>query len=157
MANCWMTYATSINQKNLTALGSNVSLIQQNSLFSYKNPRLSLAEGGFMALLELRGVTKYFGGLAAEPKLLMLDEPVTGMNPTETLHMMGLIKKIRDSKNSRAARWLRNKWFSRTCEKCGIPEWKIKKYSATVFKRRRIPFSPLDNLEKKTQEVGAKD
>ena len=34
--------------------------------------------------------------LAAEPKLLMLDEPVTGMNPTETLHMMGLIKKIRD-------------------------------------------------------------
>jgi len=34
--------------------------------------------------------------LAAEPKLLMLDEPVTGMNPEETTEMMGLINKIRD-------------------------------------------------------------
>jgi branched-chain amino acid transport system ATP-binding protein len=34
--------------------------------------------------------------LAAEPKLLMLDEPVTGMNLTETQHMTGLIRKVRD-------------------------------------------------------------
>lgn len=34
--------------------------------------------------------------LATGPKLLMLDEPVTGMNPEETIHMMGLIRKIRD-------------------------------------------------------------
>ena len=34
--------------------------------------------------------------LASEPKLLMLDEPVTGMDPTETQHMTGLIKKVRD-------------------------------------------------------------
>lgn len=34
--------------------------------------------------------------MAAEPKMLMLDEPVTGMNPVETEHFMGLIKKIRD-------------------------------------------------------------
>lgn len=34
--------------------------------------------------------------LATEPKLLMLDEPVTGMNPTEKTHMLGLIKKIRE-------------------------------------------------------------
>ncbi len=34
--------------------------------------------------------------LAAEPEVLMLDEPVTGMNPEETLEMMELIKKIRD-------------------------------------------------------------
>ena len=34
--------------------------------------------------------------LATEPKLLMLDEPVTGMNPTETQNMTGLIKKVRD-------------------------------------------------------------
>ena len=35
--------------------------------------------------------------LATEPKLLMLDEPVTGMTPVETEHMMELIKKVRDS------------------------------------------------------------
>jgi branched-chain amino acid transport system ATP-binding protein len=34
--------------------------------------------------------------LASEPMLLMLDEPVTGMDPTETQHMTGLIKKVRD-------------------------------------------------------------
>lgn len=34
--------------------------------------------------------------MATEPKLLMLDEPVTGMNPTETEHFMGLIRKVRD-------------------------------------------------------------
>ncbi|MBA7666687.1 Vitamin B12 import ATP-binding protein BtuD [subsurface metagenome] len=34
--------------------------------------------------------------IATEPKLLMLDEPVTGMNPVETEHFMELIKEIRD-------------------------------------------------------------
>ncbi len=34
--------------------------------------------------------------LAASPTLLLLDEPVTGMNPEETIGMMDLIKKIRE-------------------------------------------------------------
>jgi branched-chain amino acid transport system ATP-binding protein len=33
--------------------------------------------------------------LAAEPKVLLLDEPFTGMNPEETRHMMDLMRKIR--------------------------------------------------------------
>jgi len=33
--------------------------------------------------------------LATEPRLLMLDEPVTGMNPTEKTHMLNLIQRIR--------------------------------------------------------------
>jgi branched-chain amino acid transport system permease protein len=35
--------------------------------------------------------------LAAEPLLLVLDEPVAGMNPQETERMMALIRRIRDS------------------------------------------------------------
>ncbi len=35
--------------------------------------------------------------LAARPKLLMLDEPFTGMNPEETRRMMDLIRQVRDS------------------------------------------------------------
>ena len=34
--------------------------------------------------------------MAAEPELLMLDEPCTGMNPDETDEMVNLINKIRD-------------------------------------------------------------
>lgn len=34
--------------------------------------------------------------LAAKPKILLLDEPVTGMNPIETSVMVDRIKKIRD-------------------------------------------------------------
>ena len=34
--------------------------------------------------------------MAAEPELLMLDEPCTGMNPKETDEIVELIKKIRD-------------------------------------------------------------
>ncbi len=36
-------------------------------------------------------------GLASNPKLLLLDEPVTGMNQTEMNAMVGLIKQIRDT------------------------------------------------------------
>ena len=40
---------------------------------------------------------------------------------------------VRDSRNSRAARWLRNKWAVKPCPACKVPEWKIEKYSKTFF------------------------
>jgi len=43
---------------------------------------------------------------------------------------------ISNSKNSRAARWLRNKWFKGVCGTCRVPEWKLEKYSATQFRRQ---------------------
>jgi pyrrolysyl-tRNA synthetase-like protein len=42
---------------------------------------------------------------------------------------------VNDSRNSRAARWLRNKWFQGVCPQCGVPDWKLEKYSATRFRR----------------------
>lgn len=42
---------------------------------------------------------------------------------------------VNDSRNSRAARWLRNKWFKAVCPACRVPEWKLEKYSSTLFKR----------------------
>lgn len=41
--------------------------------------------------------------------------------------------RVRNSRNSRAARWLRNKWAFKPCPHCRIPEWKLKKYSSTMF------------------------
>ena len=42
---------------------------------------------------------------------------------------------VHDSKTSRSARWLRNKWFVEACPQCRIPEWKLQKYAATKFRR----------------------
>ena len=36
--------------------------------------------------------------LAADPRLLLLDEPFTGMNPGETRRMMALVKRLRDER-----------------------------------------------------------
>lgn len=41
-----------------------------------------------------------------------------------------------NSKNSRAARWLRNKWCFCACGKCKIPEWKIEKYTTTMMTQK---------------------
>jgi len=43
---------------------------------------------------------------------------------------------VRNSKRSRSARWLRNKWSFSICPDCRIPQWKLEKYSATFFRRR---------------------
>jgi pyrrolysyl-tRNA synthetase-like protein len=42
---------------------------------------------------------------------------------------------VNNSRNSRAARWLRNKWFTGACPECRVPEWKLAKYSSTRFRR----------------------
>lgn len=44
---------------------------------------------------------------------------------------------IRNSKNSRTARWIRNRWLTEPCKKCKIPEWKLEKYSTTRFVKKR--------------------
>lgn len=41
-----------------------------------------------------------------------------------------------DSKHSRSARWLRNRWYTRPCPKCQVPAWKLEKYGQTVFSDR---------------------
>ena len=42
---------------------------------------------------------------------------------------------VNNSRNSRAARWLRNKWFTGSCSDCQVPDWKLAKYSSTQFRR----------------------
>ena len=59
---------------------------------------------------------------------------VLGSRARLTTHC-GKTMIVRDSKNSRAARWLRNKLFFEACPECRIPEWKLQKYAATRFKR----------------------
>jgi len=40
---------------------------------------------------------------------------------------------VYDSRTSRAARWLRNKWAVKPCGECRVPEWKLEKYTRTFF------------------------
>ena len=41
--------------------------------------------------------------------------------------------RARNSRNSHAARWLRNKWVRYACKECRIPQWKLEKFSLTCF------------------------
>ena len=43
---------------------------------------------------------------------------------------------VRNSRNSRADRWLRNKWCAAACTKCAVPEWKIEKYTKTMMTQK---------------------
>jgi len=54
-------------------------------------------------------------------------------NYAEVVTHCGSRFRIYNSKNSRAARWLRNKWIIETCPRCKIPKWKLEKYSSTYF------------------------
>ncbi len=45
--------------------------------------------------------------------------------------------KVRNSRNSRAARWLRSKLYQEACPACKVPDWKLSKYGATFFSRRQ--------------------
>jgi pyrrolysyl-tRNA synthetase-like protein len=56
----------------------------------------------------------------------------TGKTMVVTTHC-GESFVVWDSKNSRSARWLRNRWCKNPCEKCKIPGWKLIKYSQTIF------------------------
>ena len=56
---------------------------------------------------------------------------------------------IHNSRNSRAARWLRNKLFIGVCPQCGVPDWKLEKYNATRFKRHQGSLL-LEDQEKGT-------
>ncbi|SDF58267.1 pyrrolysine--tRNA(Pyl) ligase small subunit [Sporomusa acidovorans] len=41
-----------------------------------------------------------------------------------------------NSRTSRAARWLRNKWCVCACKKCKIPAWKLEKYTSTMMTQK---------------------
>jgi pyrrolysyl-tRNA synthetase-like protein len=60
------------------------------------------------------------------------DMDVRGNVAIVTTHC-GKSFRIYNSRKSRAARWLRNKWVFTPCPDCKVPEWKMEKYSATFF------------------------
>ena len=45
----------------------------------------------------MRSLTGIAIALATDPKIIFLDEPIAGMNPTEIVQAMELIKRIRDT------------------------------------------------------------
>lgn len=58
--------------------------------------------------------------------------------------------RVYNSRHSRAARWLRNKWAVQPCRECRVPEWKLEKYSTTFFsehygKELKYTDNPDDN------------
>ena len=48
----------------------------------------------------------------------------------------GEVFVVRNSRTSRSARWLRNKWCAGACKACQIPDWKLEKYSRTMMTQK---------------------
>lgn len=68
-------------------------LLQKLGLLNFADEKASALPYGLQRKLEIARA------LATGPKLLLLDEPAAGMNPQETLELMGFIKTIRDEFN----------------------------------------------------------
>ena len=45
--------------------------------------------------------------------------------------------KIRDSRNSKTARWLRNGYVHRSCKSCDIPRWKVAKFKGKGYRKKK--------------------
>jgi len=41
----------------------------------------------------------------------------------------GIELKVRNSKNGRGLRQLKNRYFDKPCKKCAIPQWKLDKFA----------------------------
>lgn len=86
-----------------------------------KNTELSLLVSKIKLWPAKSGVLHGVREVEASGKLVMI-----------TTHC-GETFRVYDSRTSRAARWLRNKWISEPCRKCKVPQWKLDKYSKTYF------------------------
>ncbi|HKK99507.1 MAG TPA: pyrrolysine--tRNA(Pyl) ligase small subunit [Desulfotignum sp.] len=82
---------------------------------------------------------------------------VTGDTAELTTHC-NKVFKIRNSLNSRAGRWIRNKWAVSVCPVCNVPEWKLEKYAATRFNRHHGSMleprdrTPVCHAKSRTEE-----
>ena len=70
-----------------------LALLEEQGLEKYKDDLATSLPYGIQRRLEIARA------LAAEPKLLLLDEPAAGMNPQETLELSEFVKEIRDRHN----------------------------------------------------------
>ena len=68
-------------------------LLKEQGLDKYSNDLATSLPYGIQRRLEIARA------LAADPQLLLLDEPAAGMNPQETIELSQFIKEIRDNHN----------------------------------------------------------
>ncbi|NLL36679.1 MAG: ABC transporter ATP-binding protein [Fretibacterium sp.] len=87
-----LTHRRQSRQEDLKALERAEELLSFTSLAPWKGHLVKNIPYGKQRLL---GITL---ALAADPKLLLLDEPATGLNTVETQELMELILKIRTEK-----------------------------------------------------------
>jgi branched-chain amino acid transport system ATP-binding protein len=76
--------------KNVELENRTIELLQTLDLLKYKNTVAKNLSYGLKRKVEIARA------LASKPKLLLLDEPVAGMNPVETKSLLNFIVKIRD-------------------------------------------------------------
>jgi len=86
---------------------------------------------GFFKLLEKIKLWPSRSGILHGVKSLKISS-----NTAEVTTFCGETFIVWNSRNSRASRWLRNKWCFCACGKCKIPAWKIEKYTVTMMTQK---------------------
>jgi branched-chain amino acid transport system ATP-binding protein len=86
-AACWLP---GVRREEATARGTARALLERVSLGDVAGVNAGDLPLGSQKRLEMARA------LAGAPRLLLLDEPAGGLNPTETRALMGLIRRLRD-------------------------------------------------------------
>lgn len=76
--------------KEKSIMKKSMELLERMGLAEFANEKASSLPYGAQRLLEIARA------LATDAKLLLLDEPAAGMNPSESHDLMNMIRKIRD-------------------------------------------------------------
>lgn len=123
---------------------------------TYKNDE-SYSDKGAYEVIEQVGLEKYhlekarnlpYGmqrrveiarALALKPKILLLDEPTAGMNPTETQELLNLIKELREQNYTVVVIEHDMRFIMRLCEKIAVLNFGVKIFEGTPEEVKKDP------------------
>jgi branched-chain amino acid transport system ATP-binding protein len=84
------SFSSSTKELNQSIFDAN-KILESVELIDFSNQKASSLSYGLQRRLEIARA------IATNPKIILLDEPAAGMNPTETSELMNLILKIREN------------------------------------------------------------
>lgn len=123
---------------------------------TYKDDESYASEGAYEVIKQV-GLEKYYlekagnlpygmqrrveiaRALALKPKILLLDEPTAGMNPTETQELLNLIDELRQQKYTVVVIEHDMRFVMRLCERIAVLNFGVKIFEGTPEEVKKAP------------------